>query len=69
MRKLAPLFAALAALGADRTTNVLLSKHNLSVGGPGPVSSQSGEVCLFCHTPHSSYPDVKLISLFVFGPL
>jgi predicted CXXCH cytochrome family protein len=59
VRNLALIFGVLAAFGADRTTNVLLSKHNLSVGGPGPVNSQTGEVCLFCHTPHSSYPDIK----------
>jgi len=32
---------------------VLGSKHDLSVGGSGPIKATSeSEVCLFCHTPH-----------------
>ncbi len=37
------------------------SKHNLSVTGPGTVKSSSeSEICIFCHTPHNSNPQVPL---------
>lgn len=37
--------------GAD----VVNSKHNLSISGPGTVKSTTeDQVCLFCHTPHSA---------------
>lgn len=45
--------------GAGNKSDVLVSKHNLSVTGPGPVTSQSQDACIFCHTPHTSYVDVK----------
>lgn len=35
--------------------SVLTTKHNLSVSGPGSVKADSeSEVCIFCHTPHTS---------------
>ena len=31
------------------------NKHNLSTGGPGPAKATTAtEICVFCHTPHSS---------------
>lgn len=34
---------------------VLNSAHNLSVSGPGPITAASEtQVCIFCHTPHST---------------
>ncbi len=45
--------------GAGTKSDVVLSKHNLSVTGPGPVTSAAQDACIFCHTPHSSYVDVK----------
>lgn len=37
--------------------SILKTKHNLSVKGPGTLKSQEeGEVCVFCHTPHSAKP-------------
>ena len=45
--------------GAGTKSDVVLSKHNLSVTGPGPVTSTAQDACIFCHTPHSSYADVK----------
>ncbi|MFQ5695586.1 MAG: hypothetical protein ACE5HB_06325, partial [Terriglobia bacterium] len=40
-------------------SDVLLSSHNLSASGPGPVTSSEEDACLFCHTPHTSFVDVK----------
>ena len=37
--------------------SVLTTKHNLSSGGPGSIKASSEQqVCIFCHTPHSSVP-------------
>jgi hypothetical protein len=37
--------------------SIVTTKHNLSVQGPGDLKSSSEtEICLFCHTPHSSRP-------------
>ena len=37
--------------------SVVNTLHNLSVSGPGTVkASTETEVCVFCHTPHSSKP-------------
>jgi hypothetical protein len=31
------------------------TKHNLSVSGPGPIKAvEETQICIFCHTPHSS---------------
>lgn len=36
---------------------VLMSSHNLSVSGPGPIKASSEtQVCIFCHTPHTASP-------------
>ncbi|MCF6333019.1 MAG: hypothetical protein L3J11_07020 [Draconibacterium sp.] len=41
--------------------SIISSKHNLSVSGPGSVKSTSkSEICIFCHTPHNSNPQVPL---------
>jgi predicted CXXCH cytochrome family protein len=40
-----------------RAQSVVTTKHNLSVHGPGEVKADDDtEICLFCHTPHSSRP-------------
>lgn len=37
------------------------TKHNLSMYGPGSVQAKSTtEICVFCHTPHSSQPSAAL---------
>ncbi len=37
--------------------SIINSKHNLSVTSPGTIKATSeSEVCIFCHTPHSSSP-------------
>jgi len=41
--------------------SIVNSKHNLSVNGPGTIKSTSeSEICIFCHTPHNSAPQVPL---------
>lgn len=33
--------------------NIRMTKHNLSISGPGPVTATSEtEICIFCHIPH-----------------
>ncbi|MEJ2634721.1 MAG: cytochrome c3 family protein [Calditrichia bacterium] len=37
--------------------SVINSVHNLSVSGPGTIrAAEESEICIFCHTPHSSSP-------------
>lgn len=39
---------------AQDAHSILNSKHNLSYSGPGPLrSATEGDVCIFCHSPHS----------------
>ena len=48
---------------AQTVSDVSMSKHNLSVAGPGTVVANSEtQVCVFCHTPHgaTSAPDAPL---------
>lgn len=41
--------------------SIVDTKHNLSVKGPGSLkASNETEICLFCHTPHSSRPKAPL---------
>jgi len=50
---------AVAAQGPGRAPSaVITSKHNLAASGPGPVTSLQSQVCIFCHTPHSSDTNV-----------
>lgn len=43
----------LATAGPALSASIAGSKHDLSVGGEGPVASTSErQVCIFCHTPH-----------------
>ena len=40
-------------LGGTGWANILTTKHNLSISGPGTVTaSTEARVCIFCHTPH-----------------
>jgi predicted CXXCH cytochrome family protein len=37
--------------------SIVNTVHNLSVSGPGTIrASSEDEICIFCHTPHSSSP-------------
>ncbi len=48
-------------LVAQSATDMVDTKHNLSLSGPGPIQAQ-GEtrICIFCHTPHNAAPDSPL---------
>lgn len=43
--------------GAEAQSDIVNTKHNLSVSGPGPVRATiESRICVFCHTPHNSTP-------------
>ncbi len=36
-----------------KPSNIAITRHNLSVSGPGPIIAvEETEICIFCHTPH-----------------
>lgn len=42
--------------------SIFLSKHNLSVSGPGDIRAESEtEICIFCHTPHGARRDIPFL--------
>jgi predicted CXXCH cytochrome family protein len=50
-----------AAAAAGDPYSIINSKHNLSVSGPGEVrAAAEGEVCIFCHAPHSKSGQLPL---------
>jgi len=43
------------------TSDIVNTKHNLSVSGPGTVrASSETRICVFCHTPHNATPSSPL---------
>lgn len=49
----AVLGAAMVAAGGAAAGTIANTKHNLGSAGTGPNSVQdTGEICIFCHTPH-----------------
>ncbi len=61
------LFAVIAAVlvlagavAAQGKITAPENRHNLSAGGRGAVRSSEDEVCVFCHTPHTSNPQMPL---------
>jgi predicted CXXCH cytochrome family protein len=45
--------ALLAALASAAGSSISLTRHNLSVSGPGTIKAQSEtQICIFCHVPH-----------------
>lgn len=53
--------AGAAALLAQSASNMVDTKHNLSLTGPGPIQAQrETRICIFCHTPHNAAPDSPL---------
>lgn len=50
-----PLAAQCDGRAEAQMQSVVISPHNLSSGGPGPVHAMSEqEICIFCHTPHNA---------------
>ena len=51
------LFLSSVVAQLAQAAPVAISRHNLSVGGPGPVrASVEQQICIFCHTPHTAKP-------------
>lgn len=43
--------------GAAAMDGINMTKHNLSVTGPGPIKALTEtRICIFCHTPHNAAP-------------
>jgi len=50
-------FASLAHAQAPTAADIVNTKHNLSLSGPGPVKALTeSRICIFCHTPHNATP-------------
>lgn len=49
----------LASSSAFAATSIAVSKHNLSSTGSG-ITSDTSQICAFCHTPHNAAPNVPL---------
>ena len=42
--------------------DITITKHNLSISGPGPIrSTTEQEICIYCHTPHSARTSTGLL--------
>ena len=42
---------------AQTATDMVSTRHNLSVSGPGPIRALTEtRICVFCHTPHNAAP-------------
>ncbi len=55
------LAVGLFSPAAIAQSNVINTKHNLSISGPGTVKALTEtRVCVFCHTPHNGSPDSPL---------
>ena len=53
LRQIPLIFLWLPAMMFSQS--IVTTKHNLSAGGPGALKANSeSEICLFCHTPHTS---------------
>lgn len=47
--------ASLAALATAAFAGITDTPHNLTSTGPGPnTQTSTGQICVFCHTPHAS---------------
>ena len=46
-----------SVLMAQTGSDIVNTKHNLSVSGAGPVKALTEtRICIFCHTPHNAAP-------------
>ncbi|RMF86812.1 MAG: hypothetical protein D6739_02605 [Nitrospirae bacterium] len=58
---LAAVAAALWPVAAPAAMDIELTKHNLSMSGPGQIKATSlDRICIFCHTPHRASSTVLL---------
>lgn len=47
------LLLTVLLLASNAGANIVATKHNLSVSGPGTITATTEDrVCIFCHTPH-----------------
>jgi predicted CXXCH cytochrome family protein len=57
----ASLLVLLLPVLAWAVQDVVNTRHNLSVSGPGTIKSATVDaVCVFCHTPHAAQPEAPL---------
>lgn len=55
------LFCLLSSGVLEAQSDVVNTKHNLSVSGPGPIKATTeNRICIFCHTPHNATPNTPL---------
>lgn len=54
MKKLVVLLATALLFATPALALIAGSKHDMSSTGPGPVTSDTDETCVFCHTPHGA---------------
>lgn len=54
------MFVLAAVAGAQMKMTAPENKHNLSASARGPVRSSTDEICVFCHTPHNSNPQMPM---------
>jgi predicted CXXCH cytochrome family protein len=48
---------ALSSVEAQTPSDMINTRHNLSVSGPGPIRALTEtRICVFCHTPHNAAP-------------
>jgi predicted CXXCH cytochrome family protein len=45
---------AIALVSSVAMASIVSTKHNLSSGGTGSYTSNTSEICVFCHTPHNA---------------
>ena len=54
------LFLSAGSVHAQPDESILVTKHNLSISGPGAIKAVfEKRVCIFCHTPHRARGDIS----------
>jgi len=49
--------ATMSPATAQAPADMVNTKHNLAVSGPGPIrAATETRICIFCHTPHNATP-------------
>lgn len=53
------IFFCIPAVNAQPANSIILTRHNLSISGPGVIKSLfEKRICIFCHAPHKSRGDI-----------